>query len=1018
MVNYSGKAVKGVWILVSNNEAYVLQNKGNGKVVVKASNTEPTSVAGGIELSNGNMITSNELVGKVWVTALGDDQLIAYGVGGDVAGGGTGGSGTTIDRELVVTTYACKTAFTGASVGNTITSTQVIDVTSTPTTVGTIWRNQSTGVDLAEVPSGANLTLVGVSSALTDAQLRASAVPVTGPITATEMTGVVGVTNAIPDAESALEVATQWGGFSGVNTAGGDFITNVAGLNGQSITVLSASPLTTGESYVVNYNKAVQQPCSMEFAGSFVRGGGIGFATASLFANDAVNGPDPVPAPINIVSYYQSSAVAGAANTTTAGTVMHINLETAIPAVGSNAAVFIGDWVNITGLVDTRFNYPNACINYISPDRKMIAIGFSDEVALPSLVSPASGVTTPTLGTAKVNFYNNFSGARNAFGLRLTGSTATSGAVVSLFGGDDNQVSGTLLGDHRVTIATTAPTYVAGALWGQYEVKSSSRYRLECTPDVSMVMDKGEQALATWTAREPRTSVKPSTNALLYPRFRLYKPVSMSRPIAKIVSAIKATATTTATITTDVAHGLVTGNYVTIKGIANQTVFASFTAPAAVTVVDATSFTVTIGTATIATSYGGTVVIANGGKDQPGVIANTIQNVVSRVADGNNWLDVTGAATWAALVNPGDYIDIHGVRNSASGVGMELDGAWEVAHIATTVMTLKPIYDITGTRVSPALGTLGSTATGGTAIIRQTLRAHDLSVTSWKDIKVSIDGAGTNRTDKAIPVSGSVTASGTVTAGQGTAAAIGTAGAGAWIVRGAAHTTADIASAALATVGQTTSTGIDVTGNTGSMQINTDVTAVSGTSPRMFTRVQGSFDNANYVNVYDIGVITNSTSKNNDSPVIPVEFRTIRYIRDVRGTTPSFTNSVNRVMRPMEVSKKQRRLIDRVVGLTTTTASTEYLYVGGCTNAQIMSTAMSGQTVAAVVKVQLCQGDPTIAGNWYDVPSAPTLTTSASTFVVTAPFVIGNAKFARLVPTTAGTGIVADTYELVLTAWE
>lgn len=38
--------------------------------------------------------------------------------------------------------------------------------------------------------------------------------------------------------------------------------------------------------------------------------------------------------------------------------------------------------------------------------------------------------------------------------------------------------------------------------------------------------------------------------------------------------------------------------------------------------------------------------------------------------------------------------------------------------------------------------------------------------------------------------------------------------------------------------------------------------------------------------------------------------------------------------------------------------------------------------------------------------------------VVTAPFTIGNAKFARLVPTTAGTGIVADTYELSLTAWE
>ena len=939
----------------------------------------------------------------------------------------TGNTGSSTDKEFVVTTYTVKTAFTGANVGDIITSTQVIDVTTNiPVTITTIWRNQTTSTDLAGIPNFSDLSLKG-TTALTDAQLRATPVTVTDAAVATgnsilgdiktklNAMNTAEVVNAIPDPETALEITTQWGGFSGVNTAGGDFVAQVSGVNGQVIRALSASPLSTGESYVVNYNKAVQQPCSMEFAVSFVRGGGIGFATASLFADDPVNGADPVPSPINIVSYYQSSAVAGAANTTTAGTVMHITLETALPSVGANNAVFVGDWINITGLVDNRFNYPNACINYISPDRKTIAVGFSDEVALPSLVSPASGVTTVTLGTGKVNFYNNLSGARNAFGLKFTGTTPTSAAVVSIFGGDDNQVSGSVLGDNRINIASTAPTYVTGALWGQYEIRASSRYKLDCTPDVSLFLDKPEQALNTWSTRELRTSVKPSTNALLYPRFRLYKPVSMSRPIAKIVKAEKLTATTTATITTDVAHGLVTGNYVTIKGIANQTVFASFTAPAAVTVVNATSFTVTIGTATIATSYGGSVIIANGGKDQPGIINNTIQNAVSVTAEGNNWLNLTGAATWASLVNLGDYINIHGVRNSTTGADIGVDGAWEVAHISTTALYLKPIFDIAGNRVSPALGTLASVACGGSAIIRQTLRSHNLSVSSWKDMKIGIDGAGTTRIDKAIPT---LAVGGTITAMQGGAATIGTGGAGAWIVRGSAHTTADIASSAFTTVGVTTGTAIDVTGNTGSMQINTDVTAVSGTSPRLINRLQGSFDGTNFVNIYDVGVMTTSIAKNNDTPVIPVEFRSIRHTMDCRGTTPSFTRSVNRVMRPMEVAKRQRRLLDRVVGLTTTTASTEWLYVGGCTNAQIMSTAMAGQTVAAVVKVQLCQGDPAIAANWYDVPSAPTLTTSASAPVVTAPFVIGNAKFARLVPTTAGTGIVADTYELALTAWE
>jgi hypothetical protein len=92
-------------------------------------------------------------------------------------GGGGGGGNDNHDRELVVTTYRVRTAFTGASVGDTVTCTQIIDVKNTPSTVSTIWRNQTTAADLAAAPSAANLELVG-SQALTDAQLRASAVAV------------------------------------------------------------------------------------------------------------------------------------------------------------------------------------------------------------------------------------------------------------------------------------------------------------------------------------------------------------------------------------------------------------------------------------------------------------------------------------------------------------------------------------------------------------------------------------------------------------------------------------------------------------------------------------------------------------------------------------------------------------------------------------------------------------------------------------------------------------------------
>jgi hypothetical protein len=64
-------------------------------------------------------------------------------------------------RELIVTTYFAKTAFTGASVNDTITCTQIINTSDTPSTVSTIWRNQTTGADLPSTPSSVNLTLLG-----------------------------------------------------------------------------------------------------------------------------------------------------------------------------------------------------------------------------------------------------------------------------------------------------------------------------------------------------------------------------------------------------------------------------------------------------------------------------------------------------------------------------------------------------------------------------------------------------------------------------------------------------------------------------------------------------------------------------------------------------------------------------------------------------------------------------------------------------------------------------------------
>ena len=90
----------------------------------------------------------------------------------------SGSTGAT-DYELVVSTYTCKTAFTGASVGDIITETQIIAITGgVASTLQTIWRNQTTATDLSSAPSSVNLALEG-TTALTQAQLQATAVAAT-----------------------------------------------------------------------------------------------------------------------------------------------------------------------------------------------------------------------------------------------------------------------------------------------------------------------------------------------------------------------------------------------------------------------------------------------------------------------------------------------------------------------------------------------------------------------------------------------------------------------------------------------------------------------------------------------------------------------------------------------------------------------------------------------------------------------------------------------------------------------
>jgi len=549
-----------------------------------------------------------------------------------------------------------------------------------------------------------------------------------------------GTVQAVPDFQSPVDFLTAYSSFAGV--ASGDIITKKNTSNGQSIMALIGSVLDVGTDSKVVLDRPVVQPCALEIEASMIRARHK-FATLTLFANDEVNGEDVVPGPINIVTVYQSNADLGAAYSAVAGTILTVVLETALPADGENGAVYLSDWVHVDGLVDNRLNYCNLAIKYISPDRKTITCGFSDESALPSIAATYS----PSLGTCKLYLYNNMGGAHDGAGFRFTGTSATQAALVSIFGGGDVQVSGTLIGDHRVAVASTDRVVTAGATFGNGEIKASSRYRIEARPNDVAFLGKANDANVGWSHYATRTAVKPAHQKGLRPRFRLVTAPSATRPVAKIISIAKS-GTTTWTVTHDGAYTFQTGQYVTTKGNRDITNFPNITTPTIITVLSPTTFTLVSTTGT-ATGYGGSVILANGGVDQQGAIGQNVQSATLDAATG--WLTLIGNTNWSSVVF-GDYVELHGLRVDLTGADLGVDGCWETANVATNALVLMPVFDITGARASPAPAPFASTNCGGTVIVRTTLRAHDMILESYNESRVVVDGAGTARLDKAIPV--------------------------------------------------------------------------------------------------------------------------------------------------------------------------------------------------------------------------------------------------------------------------
>ncbi len=758
--------------------------------------------------------------------------------------------------------------------------------------------------------------------------------------------------------------------------AGGVLIVG-AGQAGRKWTTLSCSPLVAGTTSRITSKTTTKFPARFFFEMSVSQRYRGDYGIVSLRNDPTSDYPIAVPpvTPIAISSIQQA--------TTT------LTIVLSAPFDGG-----VGDWVNITGVPDNRLNYFNLCIATVSLDKLTLTATAFDETALPSLtVGPYAGVGTLTR-------IEPFDFATNAVGLRTSGTTATSNALLSRFGGGEGYfTTGTIASSQLISTASTAAIWNASTT-GQVAVSATSRFMFDCNArDVSLLDKSVDSATSAFAHRIVLTNVKPDDARDYRVSMAVTTPSSQPVPVAKIVSAVK-TGTTTATITTDVPHGLTTSSYVQTYGIRDVTNFPNLTGSTVVaSIVSPTVFTIVIAGAVTATSYGGAVTVCNGSQLQPGLIGQTVQSVAR---DAAGLVTVVGNTTWTGL-QVGGLVNLHGVRDAATGADLGFDGCYRVMSLVTTTLILVPVYDYLGVLQSPTGGVVTTTNAGGCIIDRVEYRTHDLGFETLEEKIVQIDGQGTASVAKSLPVI--LAASPSVN--QGVAAALSaTTGLGGWYVHPAIVGIADIASAAITT----TATSAAISNALGNgFHVNVAVTSVSGTNPTMDVRVQESFDGGtNWETLYDFQRITAIGSYN--SPILRAMGRHIRYVRTIGGTaTPSFTNAVVRNVLPFIPAEPQKRLIDRTIVLTTLNSATPALFQGAANNVQLVINVGAITTTAPALQLEGSEDGGT---TWYPIGS-PLTAVASSTVEVTVPTKSATHVHARV--STAGVGVTAG--YVSLKAW-
>lgn len=505
----------------------------------------------------------------------------------------------------------------------------------------------------------------------------------------------------------------------------GDIVQVDGNCAASSYLVVSKDPLTAGN---VTTIETVN-----DFAMPFEASIGLSLSQRTLgqeFSVEFVDTDTPLTPPVDLTI----SAIQQAATTLT--------ITTATPH-----GLTVGARIGVFGVSDSRLNYP-ALVVATTPTATQFTATAGPGGTIPS-------VTAGPFNSGFVYFRSALGFAKNGTGLLFENATATNASAYIRSESGDVLPSGTIAGNHAVTIGSTASVQAVNAALN-YSFQPTTEYRLSLMADRLQWSDSGVDSTSGTTARVTRSQVVPSPNKRYKLRFRATDNKGLTVPTAQIVSVAKS-GSTTATIVFDRPHNLTTADVFVAYGVRDQTNFANLTTATAIaSIVNTTTITAVWGASVTATSYGGYAAKVQGGNlmSALGVIAQVAQSVTRT----SNIITLVGSAAWSGLLI-GDYVNLVGIRDISTGATLGIDGAYRVRDIQTTNLFLEPIGTTAG-------GTdIVSTNCGGAVIKRTDMRISFVRVFDYERERVELLPRASGDVTGSVPVTINGTPAVTVSSG-------------------------------------------------------------------------------------------------------------------------------------------------------------------------------------------------------------------------------------------------------------